>query len=730
MIKISPFTPLFFSPSTDKFGVESRYIQVFTPDDRIVIQVLTDDGETVSGKVRNAVSGSSEDLSFSVYEMSSSVDVHTAVLTGLSEGYYTVSIESQESDIFHVTTDENELSTTAVIRYTSNTNKHRSDVVFVTDTKYEFQFRVPGGFKDNDWAFEVNNEQFEDGNGNIVELYAIESTQKTFTMGNAMGCPIWFGEHLNRILCCTHVHINDVRYVRKGSSTPEVTQEVQNQKSYIFRVQLQGMVENVDVELPSSSGDESESEGGGAGYVYLIKVGDNTRATDTNTYSALRMMLEMQKIVEEYSKDIEGKFIRKDKEDSTEYLLKLLGGAEFGDTVDSMLAGKGTLITPDGRIQTSRLEVRGSAQFMEFIINRLMAQESDFVFTESGHIEGVELLEEGTYLLTLRKRWQYDFTAFDDHDVTYGSMNTLLQDGSYFTSWFRVLSVDTSANTLTVALYPDDEVPGGVNYAPVVGMNISRRGNAINEERQNCWYISAREGTIMYLTGVTKPILEEYNYSAWLGLPKNLELFNGLPINYKQPYLFARGAIIQDLLRVDYQGKPIFEIVDLGPWDADTQYIKGKDPDSQRYIQHQTWYKSCGWRCAADKATVGVPPRWNNTQWVCVSGDGNYTLAITSSRGRFFRIGQEYTTLGFVLKHGDEDISVDAWQVEWTRESGLPDEDLLWNTEHADNVTTVEITPLDMPSNWREVRKVVFRCTVFLKNGEDVQNFSEEFSIT
>lgn len=435
-------------------------------------------------------------------------------------------------------------------------------------------------------------------------------------------------------------------------------------------------------------------------------------------------------------------FLRKDKPDTaselitflkgwiSEGVIKAVAGAEFGETVDSMLAGKGTLVTSDGRIQTSRLEVRGSAQFMELIINRLLAQESDFVFTESGHIESVTHLEEGTYLLRLRKRWQYDFTAFDDHDVTYGSMNTLLQDGSYFTSWFRVLSVDTPANTLTVALYPDNEVPGGLNHAPVAGMNISRRGNAVNEERQNCWYISAREGTIMYLTGVTKPILEEWNYSAWLGLPKNLELFNDLPINYQQPYLFARGAIIQDLLRVDYQGKPIYEIVDLGPWDANTQYIKGKDPDSQRYIQHQTWYKSCGWRCATDKATVGVPPRWNNTQWICVSGDGNYTLSITSSRGRFFRIGQEYTTLGFVLQHGDEDISVDAWQVEWTRESGLPDEDLLWNAEHADNVSKVEITPLDMPSNWREVRKVVFRCTVFLKDGEDVQNFSEEFSIT
>ena len=88
------------------------------------------------------------------------------------------------------------------------------------------------------------------------------------------------------------------------------------------------------------------------------------------------------------------------------------------------------------------------------------------------------------------------------------------------------------------------------------------------------------------------------------------------------------------------------------------------------------------------------------------------------------------TLILILLKHGDEDISVDAWQVEWTRESGLPSEDLLWNTEHSDSVETVDITPNDMPSNWREVRKVIFRCTVFLKDGEDLRSLSEEFSIT
>lgn len=518
-----------------------------------------------------------------------------------------------------------------------------------------------------------------------------------------------------RVRLESHQYFPETGY--RSSRITKITRRV-NLPSYV-ELEISDAVSKGGMENIEDSIDEVRNivQTSNASIPDIIRSWENTPAGDSNIFSSKRTL-----------KEIATRALSRLEDDEALGLIRFLAGAEFGDTVDSMLAGKGTLITPDGRIQTSRLEVRGSAQFMELIINRLLAQESDFVFTESGHIEGVELLEEGTYLLTLRKRWQYDFTAFDDHDVTYGSMNTLLQDGSYFTSWFRVLSVDTSANTLTVALYSDDEVPGGVNYAPAVGMNISRRGNAINEERQNCWYISAREGTIMYLTGVTKPILEEYNYSAWLGLPKNLELFNGLPINYKQPYLFARGAIIQDLLRVDYQGKPIFEIVDLGPWDADTQYIKGKDPDSQRYIQHQVWHKSCCWRCAADAATIGVPPRWNNTQWICIVGESNYSLSITSSRGRFFRIGQEYTTLGFVLKHGDEDISVDAWQVEWTRESDLPSEDLLWNMEHADNAATVEITPLDMPSNWKEVRKVIFRCTVFLKEGEDTQTYSTDIS--
>lgn len=462
----------------------------------------------------------------------------------------------------------------------------------------------------------------------------------------------------------------------------------------------------------------------------IIKSWETTSLTDSNILSALRVLLEIAKhaISKEHDDKAEGiiTFMRGLVSND---VVKAKLGAEFGDFVNSMIAGKGAGIDERGNAQVESLEVRSYMKVMELIINRISAVESDFNFTESGTIDKVEELESGTYLLTIRKRWDFDFTAFQEHDVVYGSINTLLSDGSYFTSWFRVISVNVSANTLTVATYPDDEVPAGRNFAPVSGMNVSRRGNAVNEDRQSCWYISSFEGCIMYLEGVTKPILDESNYYLSLGKPKRLELFNGLPINYKHPYIFARGAIIQDLLRVDFQGNPVYEVLDVGLWDENEVYIRGYSGIYGKYIQHQVWYKSCCWRCVTDTAAVGLPPRWNNTQWVCVVGDGNFTLEITSTKGRFFRFGQEYTTLGFILKHGEMDISVDAWQIEWTRESSIPEEDLLWNVEHSANADTVEITPQDMPSNWYETKKVAFRCTVSIRDGEVVQTFTKEFSI-
>ena len=177
--------------------------------------------------------------------------------------------------------------------------------------------------------------------------------------------------------------------------------------------ELEEKVESLTLKGQTYTGD------GGSG-VYVIRRNDSTPATDSNVYSALRSLV---------------MFLRKDQADGTNFLLK------FGKFIDSMIAGKGAGIYPDGRGQFERLEVRGSAVFKEIIYNRLNAQEGDTSYSENGVIESVALESDGTYTLKLRKRWENDFTAFQEGDIVYGIVNNLFSTGEYYASWMRVLSI-------------------------------------------------------------------------------------------------------------------------------------------------------------------------------------------------------------------------------------------------------------------------------------------------
>ena len=109
----------------------------------------------------------------------------------------------------------------------------------------------------------------------------------------------------------------------------------------------------------------SPGEGGGGSSIYLIKVGDTTVPTNKNTYSALRILAEIANN-NEILKDI---FLRKDKIDSTDYLLRLFGGLEVGEAIDSLIAGKGIIADNKGRIQADRMELRSSLTVLEMIIH-------------------------------------------------------------------------------------------------------------------------------------------------------------------------------------------------------------------------------------------------------------------------------------------------------------------------------------------------------------------------
>lgn len=456
---------------------------------------------------------------------------------------------------------------------------------------------------------------------------------------------------------------------------------------------------------------KGQSYNGNGNGIYVIRVNDSTTPSDSNVFSALKSLKTL---------------IRKDQSDGTNFLLT------FGEFIDSMIAGKGAGIFPDGRGQFEKLEVRSAMIVKELIYNRWFAQEGNVTYSEAGTIERIELLEDGTYDLYLRRRWDNDITAFKEQDVSYGSVNNL-NSGEYYDSWFRVLSVMQAENKINVVLYPDEEVPGGKNYPPAVGMVITRRGNAVDEERQGFWYISSYEGCICMLDGVTKPILEESNYSIIIGKLKRLELFDNLPINYRQSYVYCRGIAIQDLMRIDYQGVVVVQLNDRGFWSlevaqSDNPYTVGKD------TVDTVWHFGCRWKCLVTGTTD--EPRYASTGWAMIEGNPEFTIDIDSENGWQFdgsqlQEGVVFTTLHVTGQLYNRDVtdSILDTDVSWTRDTGNVSEDNAWAIKRADSGKSLTLTVDDLGIEFGLTKTVcTFKARALLRDGQTFEVAENEIT--
>jgi hypothetical protein len=477
---------------------------------------------------------------------------------------------------------------------------------------------------------------------------------------------------------------------------------------------------------------------GGNG-VYIIRTNDTTAPSDSNVFSARRSLVS---------------FLRKDKSDKTEYLLKLLAGGEFGEFVDSMIAGKGAGIFPDGRAQVERLEVRGSLSVLDLIINQIQGMESDYSFTEIGKIKSVEDLGENTYRLKIEKRTDFDFMKFQENDVCFSIINTLLTGGSdYYTSWMRILTTNAQENSITVVLYPDSEVPGGTNYPPLAGYNVTRRGNSTLPEeggfngRAQSWMISSREGRIMFLSNVYKPILEDYNYSISIGRFPRTKALEKLPISENETGVMAQTVIAEKFYQLDHNGDVVPNKVDRGVWSLETaqsgapyrfvQYELAKPSGSEYTLleQHTVYHLGCKWGCLSDKTTD--EPKWNSPSWGLLEGDSRYSLQLSLSGGEAFVIGGVDTVMSGRIYFGTTDITDDvmadgATEVEWFRDSGNVPADNLWTPEYVDgNRLAIHIdngNQHGVGSDFGFVsRSVAFICRVFIPVEGEMQQIEQRF---
>ena len=446
----------------------------------------------------------------------------------------------------------------------------------------------------------------------------------------------------------------------------------------------------------------------------VVKSWEKTPPTDYNLAS-FKMVL----------KQISDLALSKLEPDTALGLIKFLGGLDFDKmmrsvgAIDSMTAGKGIVMDAErGLVQADRFEARHSMTVMELIINRLSAMEGDYSFSDGGTVDRLERQEDGTYRLWLRKRWEHDFTALHINDIVYGMISTLAAGGTdYHTSWMRVLHVDTAANAIDVTLYPDTEVPGGKNYPPSELMVITRRGNPVDPERQGYWYLSSSEHCICMLDGVTKPILEEANYSVIVGRLKHLTIFDNLPINYRQSYVYCRGIATQDMMQIDYEGTPVRSENNRGKWSMAEAASRPYESNAQSY--DAVYHYGCKWMCL--KTGTTQEPKYGCTDWAMIEGNPDFTIDIESSRGWYFDADRLDTTFRVVGELYNRDVTehiLDA-DITWTRDTGNPTEDNAWAMAHAEAGKELHLTTADLGPDYMNQIACSFTATALLRDGQN-----------
>lgn len=487
---------------------------------------------------------------------------------------------------------------------------------------------------------------------------------------------------------------------------------------------------------------------GNGGGVYVIGMNDTTPASDSNVYSARRSRMEfVSRLQDNIAKGtVTWEKVQKFVQGLTaEDLSRFKKGATFGYFIQGMLFGTGGRIDELGNAEFESITSRSSIIAKELIVNRQTAMESNFVFTESGMVESVTEIPaatEGgnvTYDLKLQKRWDNDFTAFKENDVVLASINTLAENGKYYDMWLRVLSVNTVTNTITVVCYPDNECPSKKNYPPCELARLIRWGNAVDEDRQSCWYISSSEGLLVWLDHVTKPIIDKTNYSLAMGkLPDALSfLFQDFPTaNKRDGAFYAKWMMAASFQQIDYQGNPIYTTRDRGVWSL--AVAQGDNPyrNGDRTID-TVYYLGCKWKCLEDKTTK--PPIYSSTAWAFVEGNPYFTLEMLSSKLWNFRLNdlmatntdgswKVFTTLSVVGRLYNQDVTDSMVNVVWTRDSGNPTADNKWALSHANCGLSVDLTYEDLGGAAFKIGSVTFRCDAEIKDGETM--YSEDVSVS
>lgn len=306
-------------------------------------------------------------------------------------------------------------------------------------------------------------------------------------------------------------------------------------------------------------------------------------------------------------------FLRKDEEDSTNFLLSLLGGtiikkyAKFGEFITGVDGG---FVNEKGDAELNSLTLRDHLSVPEVRFNRMTYFEGYDVISPGGGFLIRDVVDngDGTYTITPEYEDEEPCGIFLDDIYTgyWYNFNGSISDIKGFGKvQFRVTSVDYDAKTAVLIPKPES---GAV---PSKNLRLGQTGNFTNKERQIYIIIDTRDGNccITFFEDANTWDPEPAQVKSWFGKKKGMTVAGINADNY--------SAVLQNIIMTGL----IFQVDEITGQTVRVPLDKGEWVAGKYAYYDRVSHNGALWLCVDDNGTT-TEPSDDNPAWLKQVAEG------------------------------------------------------------------------------------------------------------
>ena len=306
-------------------------------------------------------------------------------------------------------------------------------------------------------------------------------------------------------------------------------------------------------------------------------------------------------------------FLRKDKEDSTNFLLSLLGGtvikkyAKFGDFVTGVLGG---YIDEKGNLEMESGVFRKRLFVPEIAYNRTTYFKGRMVNSPGGGCTVLSYVDngDGTYTITPDLTDADGLSQFVDDILTtyFVTKNSEGKLNGFEEMKFRVTAADYTAKKFTVI-----PRPGHSDWKPAEQMVLAQTGNFTDPERQTYILIDSVNGNncITFFDNANTWDPEPAQVKSWFGKKKGMTVAGINADNY--------SAVLQNIIMTGL----IFQVDEITGQTVRVPLDKGEWVAGKYAYYDRVSHNGALWLCVDDNGTT-TEPSDDNPAWLKQVAEG------------------------------------------------------------------------------------------------------------